>query len=200
MFTLNVCLNELYSLNVKPLTVLSMVSNEWNPTGMNVLKGIKKGLSKLELDIPINGSTEENFKTSMTAYGMAVFGYTENIIWRNSKENDHIYLIGIPYVGEEVIKNQNNILNPKIIAQIIKENPIGDFLPCGSGGIYKELEILSKENELKYILFDDIIENKNINIKKSAGPATCGIFTSKKEIKRNDIPLFEIGRIKKCIH
>jgi hypothetical protein len=52
------------------------------------------------------------------------------------------------------------------------------------------LNILSKENSLDFELFDT-----KIDLEKSAGPATCGVFTTKEKIESmGDYPLTLIGK------
>lgn len=178
-YTIRVCLNEVYSVGAKPICVISTVSNEWDNTGKEVFEGIKEELNLYSCDIPaINGSTEENFKTEMTAFGITVISETENPVWRGSKENYGVYLIGEPFVGEEVIKNEYRNLKPSIIQDIMKYHRVGDFLPCGSKGINKELEVLCGETSLN---FEKVYTDRKVNFTKSAGPSTCGIFTTDDE-------------------
>ncbi|BBE31982.1 hypothetical protein OSSY52_21230 [Tepiditoga spiralis] len=189
-YNMRVCLNEIYSVGVKPEVVFSIVSNEWNETGKNIYSGILSELKENNLEsIEVNGSTEENFKTSMTAFGLTVMGTSNKLYFRNTKKGDKVYLIGLPRVGKEVLKNEKDNLNPLMIEEIFKNHKIGDFLPCGSKGISNELKILEKENNLKV----NIIEMYDIDFNKSAGPATCGIFTSSENIILNNVKF--IGRM-----
>lgn len=189
-YSMRVCLNELYSIGVKPEVVFSVVSNEWDKTGKNIYSGILSELKENNIkDIEINGSTEENFKTSMTAFGITVMGISDTLFFRNTKKGDNVYLIGLPRVGEEVLKNEKQHLNPLIIEKIFKDYKVGDFLPCGSKGISNELKVLENETNLKV----SIIEMYGIDFNKSAGPATCGIFTSSQNIILDNVKL--IGRM-----
>jgi hypothetical protein len=189
--TLRVCLNELFSVGATPKAVFSLVANEFDPTAGTILKAIKDELEDNELkDIEINGSSEENFETKMTAFGINVFSTAKKLKMKNTKSDYFIYLVGEPFVGQEVVNNQDILLTPKIIKFIINNYEIGDLIPCGSGGILKELNILSKENSLDFELFDT-----KIDLEKSAGPATCGVFTTKEKIESmGDYPLTLIGK------
>ncbi|MGM0641637.1 MAG: hypothetical protein ACQESN_09480 [Thermotogota bacterium] len=189
--TLRVCLNELFSVGATPKAVFSLVANEFDPTAGKILKAIKDELEENDLkDIEINGSSEENFETNMTAFGLNVFSTAKKLKMRNTQPSYYIYLVGKPFVGQEVVDNQAILLKPKMIKYILDNYEVGDFIPCGSGGILKEIEVLSKENSLEYKLY----ENK-VDLKKSAGPATCGIFTTKEKIESiKDYPLTLIGK------
>lgn len=192
-YTTRVCLNELFSLGVAPTTLISLVSNEWEPTGKCILNGINDELNEngLELTI-INGSTEENFITSMTALGIVAIGNSLELKWRNSVKNSFVHLAGLPYIGEKVIENSNRLLSPKIIYELMDEYDIGDFIPCGSGGISKEIKVLEKETGLS---FKGETVKGGVDLNASAGPATCGIFTSKEIVKHPVIPIKLLGRL-----
>jgi hypothetical protein len=174
-YGLRVCLNELACLQVPPSCVISAVCNEWDTTGSAITAGIQ---SELEANgygnVPVNGSTEENFATSMTAFGITVIGFCSRLHWRGTKDGDFLYSYGIPYVGKDVIEHEEALLTPKTIKRLFKHYEIGDFLPCGSQGIAHEIEVLSAECGILV----NVNTSAGIDIHHSAGPATCGIFTS----------------------
>ncbi len=175
-YTLRVCLNEVFSVGATPICIVSTVSNEWNPTGIEVYKGIEEELEADSIDIPaVNGSTEENFDTDMTAFGITVVSQTAKPRWRGSRNGYALYLYGIPSVGPEVLPNEYRNLKPCVIKNLMDNFNTGDIIPCGSGGIYKEIEVLCAENGL---YFDKTVEHGEVSLDKSAGPSTCGIFTS----------------------
>jgi hypothetical protein len=189
--TLRVCLNELFAVGATPKAVFSLVANEFKPTAKTILKAIKDELEDNDLkDIEINGSSEENFETNMTAFGINVFSTAENLKMKNTKPDYFIYLVGMPLMGQEVVDNQDILLKPKMIKHILDNYEIGDFIPCGSGGILKEIEVLSQESSVNFELFET-----KIDLKKSAGPATCGVFTTKEKIESiGNYPLTLIGK------
>jgi len=189
--TVRVCLNEIFSVGAIPKAVFSLVANEYDPTAKTILDAIESEMEENDLnDIEINGSSEENFESKMTAFGINVFSTAKKLKMRNTQPSYYIYLVGMPFVGQEVVDNQDILLKPKMIKHILDNYEVGDFIPCGSGGVLKEIEVLSKENSLEYKLY----ENK-VDLKKSAGPATCGIFTTKEKIESiKDYPLNLIGK------
>jgi hypothetical protein len=191
-YCLRVCFNELYSVGAKPLIIVSNVSNEWDPTGKKIYASIKNECCTYNLhDIQINGSTEENFTTSMTAFSLTVIAKAEFLRWRMSEAGDFLYLVGKPYVGEDVLNNEDKLLKPNRIEELFNRFKIHDFIPCGSKGIKKEIEIIEKCSKTSFINFNTIHDTIFL---KSAGPATCGIFTtSEKGIEEKDIVL--LGRL-----
>lgn len=192
-YTTRVCLNELFSLGVIPSTLISLVSNEWEPTGRRVLDGINDELNENGLELTIvNGSTEENFSTTMTALGIVALGNSLKLKWRKSVSGSFVYLAGFPYIGEKVIENKDRLLSPKIIYELMDRYEIGDFIPCGSGGIAKEIEVLKSETGLS---FEQEYYEEKIDFSASAGPATCGIFTTKDVIEHSVIPITLLGKL-----
>ncbi len=187
-YCLRVCFNELYSVGAKPLVIVSNVSNEWDPTGKRIYESIKKECIEYNLhDIQINGSTEENFATSMTAFSITVIAQAEFLRWQMSQAGDFLYLFGKPYVGKEVLINEDKLLKPNDIDELFNKFEIHDFIPCGSKGIKKEIGIIEKHSKASFSDFNTLHEKLFL---KSAGPATCGIFTTpEKDIEKENIIL-----------
>ena len=174
-FALRVCINEILSVGALPLCVVSAVCNEWEPTGAAIYRGIRRELDRYGFgDLPINGSTEENFPTVMTAFGITVIGWAKTLHFRKTRSGDTLYLFGSPRVGQAVLENENTLLDPAAIQRLFQTCPIGDLLPCGSRGIPHELAVLAKETGLEVRLEQPL----GINSDDSAGPSTCAIFTS----------------------
>jgi len=175
-FALRVCLNEILSVGALPLCVVSAVCNEWEPTGTAIFKGIKLELDRYGFgDLPINGSTEENFPTAMTAFGITVIGWAKTLHFRKTRSGDTLYLFGSPRVGQAVLENENTLLDPAAIQRLFLTCPIGDLLPCGSRGIRHELSVLAKETGFRIHLKQPL----DIDVDGSAGPSTCALFTSR---------------------
>ncbi|HOO31684.1 MAG TPA: hypothetical protein PK466_00345 [Thermotogota bacterium] len=191
-YCLRVCLNEIYAVGAKPLIIISNVSNEWDVTGKNIYTAIKSECAKYSLDdIQINGSTEENFQTVMTAFSITVIAKAEYLKWKMSEKGDSVYLFGFPRVGTEVLENEEENLNPNDIESLLENYDIHDFIPCGSKGIEKEISLLEA------IANSDFLNFKRIHdtiFSKSAGPATCGVFTAPYDnIKERNVRL--IGKL-----
>jgi len=174
-FALRVCINEILSIGALPLCVVSAVCNEWEPTGAAIYRGIRRELDRYGFgDLPINGSTEENFPTAMTAFGITVIGWAKTLHFRETRSGDKLYLFGRPRVGQAVLENESSLLDPAVIQRLFQTYSIGDLFPCGSRGIRHEIAVLTKETGLEVHLEQPI----GIDLDGSAGPSTCAIFTS----------------------
>src|SRR6056297_873975 len=181
---LRVCLNELYAVGATPDIIISTVSNEFDVTGVKVLEGIRELCQHYHItDYTINGSSEENFATCMTGFGITVVGHANKLQWQKTVKGDYCYLYGWPLVGEEVLEHEDDLLNPLIIQRLFKEHTIHDFLPCGSGGIIGEIMVLCEQTEMAFI-DDTTDEDRDLDqlLYRSAGPSTCGIFTTAEKI------------------
>jgi len=184
-FALRVCLNEILSVGALPLCVVSAVCNEWEPTGASIFHGIQMELDRFGFrDLPINGSTEENFPTAMTAFGITVIGSAKTLSARKTRKGDFLYLYGRPFAGQAVLDHEPTLFDPAAIRRLFQTCSIGDLLPCGSRGIRHEMAVLSKETGLQIRLEYPCPPD----IDGSAGPSTCAIFTSSDKVDPLTLP------------
>ncbi|EYE88912.1 alpha-ribazole kinase [Fervidicella metallireducens AeB] len=176
-FTARVCLSEILSLKAKPMTMSISICSEPEPTGEEIIKGIKDELKEIDLDIPLIISTEKNIKTSMTALGISVFGRVkkESILLDKVKKGDFVYILGEPCVGDEVLKNVKKICTTKDIFKVVNDKNVCEVIPVGSSGIKGEMNKFMEETGLEFYYEDDI----KIDINKSAGPCTAAIVIGK---------------------
>ncbi|KEJ01959.1 alpha-ribazole-5-phosphate synthase [Clostridium botulinum] len=195
-FTIRVGILEVMCTGAEIVTVTNAVCCEMNPTGREIIDGIKGELKRAGIDeVVLTGSTEENFPSFSTGLGITVLGIVDNSIIKvnnvnncsgnNEKHNKYDILlisVGIPKVGEEInIYNDKEIVDYEDI-KILLENPkVYEIVPVGSKGILYEGEVLAKNNNLKLKLK----ENISIDIKKSNGPATTIIAAIHKEEYEN---------------
>ena len=187
---LRVCLNELYAVGAAPDVIISTVSNEFDETGKKILDGINEWCRRYHIrDYAINGSSEENFPTEMTGFGITVVGNAVQLLWNKTGEGDYCYLYGLPLVGNEVLEKDEILLNPLIIQDLFNRYDIHDFLPCGSRGIIHEIELLSGQAELPFTLTQFNKSQDSKMLYQSAGPSTCGILTSSEKISGDNIRL-----------
>ena len=171
-YTLRVCLNELAAVGATPLFVLSLVCNEWEPTGRRVLDGIRAELVESGYpDLPVSGSSEQNMPTSMTGLGIAVVGTADSLRWRHTAPGDRLVLVGLPWVGSEVLEHSGELLRPSVVRSLIGQDAVTDVIPCGSRGVRHELEVLESESGVRIVLH----EPAPVDLDKSAGPATCAL-------------------------
>lgn len=190
-YTLRVCLSELAAVGASPMLVMSLVSNEWEPTGRAILESIR---TELDIngysDVAITGSTEENMPTTMTGLGIAVLGTAPSLRWRRTRAGDSLFLVGHPWVGNEVLEHGSELLTPAVVRLLVADDAVGDFLPCGSRGIAHEIDVLEHETGVK-VQLDESWPYLN----KSAGPATCGILTAHQTPLSSPLGLTRLGSI-----
>lgn len=199
--TMNVICCELASLRVKPSVIINNVCAEMDDTGKMVIEGIREYMNDYfpEMKFILTGSTEENFKTVQTGIGLSVIGYKsrDDFSLPESNAGDLVAVIGIPKVGQEVIDDGGEILNSKELWKLLDSRCINEVIPAGSKGLFYELQQLNVADEAELLLYDDA----EIDLKKSAGPATCAVVTLPKE-KKDDfencltIPYEVIGEIR----
>ena len=198
-FAAQVSLMELIALGAKPISVIDTLSVEMEDTGRRILNGIKEALKPLDLDVEnvITGSTEENFPVSVTGMGITIIGIIdkESFLWPETNRQLIAVVVGLPKVGDEILKDRNNIMSVGETLKLKEKFYIKEILPVGSKGILYELKEVARTNGLEYTLEDNI----SIDLYKSGGPSTCVIVSIKEEdIKKlkeeTDLPIEKIGR------
>ncbi|QNO13871.1 selenophosphate synthase [Alkalicella caledoniensis] len=177
-YTAHVALCELLAIGAKPVTLINTLSVEMDDAGKEILKGIKRAISLMEEqeELLVTGTTEENIPVSQTAMGLTVIGTVNKKTWQLPKTNKGslAVVVGLPKVGEEVsLDKGKETLSIPILNMLAKNDKVQEILPVGSKGILYEIEEMAGSNNLSYILENQI----PIDLKKSAGPATCAIFS-----------------------
>ncbi|MFP4021878.1 MAG: AIR synthase related protein [Halanaerobium sp.] len=197
-YTVRVPLMEVMSLGAEVIAVVDNLAVEYEPTGREIIAGIKENLALINKCELLNGSTEENIKTVQTALGVTVIGKVsikKLKRYTSSTRNNLIAAVGLPLVGDELLKNRSQAVDFKNFLQLKKLSYIEQFLPVGSKGILYEAKILAEENKFDFKL----IKNK-VDLEKSAGPAAVvlvglkekDLVKLKKEIK---LPVNTVGRL-----
>lgn len=192
-YTTMLCLKECASIQAKPFCLVNLVSAAFEPTGKGILSGIKQALSEAGMDsLPVNGSSEENFKAVQTGGGMTLLATLDRPfelpIFR---KGDQLYLIGEPSVGDSVMANRDRILTLDLIRDFVASEGCIELVPLGSGG-------LSTEKERYEALGLDIHwESTYEEFNRSAGPATAALLVYRGEMAtcETPIPIRRIGRV-----
>jgi len=176
MFATRVCLFELISCGAKIIGISNAVCGEMHPTGEALIQGIEEELSRAGIkDIPINGSTEENFKTSMTGFGIFIMGTANKLRITPSNPGDIVICIGKPQFGAGLkVEGNDAIANYKDIQTLLGFEAVNEIIPCGSKGILYEAENLAKLNGLCFFN-----TSADLVLTGSAGPATTVIASVK---------------------
>ncbi|SMQ76047.1 alpha-ribazole kinase [Bacillus sp. OV166] len=168
-YSFRVAVMECISAGAEPISVVlhNFCGNEpWD----ELVSGIQKGLHDLNLsDVLITGSTESNFSLMQSALGLVVIGkkLTAQTLEMAYSNQLRFAVVGMPLVGEEVIE-QNDQVAPLSVFQKISR--IHDVMvwPVGSKGILYEINQMFPNLE-----FSQEMIIPNVDILKSAGPATC---------------------------
>jgi hypothetical protein len=168
-FAFRVAVMECIAAGGEPISIVlhNFCGNEpWD----ELVSGIQKGLHELNLsNVLITGSTESNFSLLQSALGLVVFG--KKAIARTTEmaySGDLKFaVIGRPLVGNEVIEQNDQVVPLSIFQEVSKVNDVMIW-PVGSKGILYELNQLFRGER-----FLQQMVNTDVDILKSAGPATC---------------------------
>jgi hypothetical protein len=190
-FTARVALMEVLSVGALPFCITVALSVEPQPTGAQILNGIRSELRHASLALPITlQSSEKNFAVKQTGLGITVLSIASprSLRMNRCERGDAVVAIGTPQVGEEVVSGERNksVSDTMDVRRLLKIPFVHEILPVGSQGILHEAQILAKESGLKLSLRSEL----NLDILKSAGPATvtlCTIPSSRSELLRRII-------------
>lgn len=196
-FCLRVPLMELICYGATPIAVIDLIGNEKEPTGDQMLKGIKAELTRAELStISLNGSTEENMPTKTSSVGITVIAEItagkENFVLQ---EACSLLQLGEPYVGEMVVKNQHTIFSYPLVKTLRQEVGVLDMLPVGSKGIRYEAQLMTENSDFQV----EFLTEENLDC--SAGPATVILLAVRLEEEADILARYtdlkKIGEFKK---
>ena len=133
--TARVAILEVLCTGAKIITITDAVCNEMEPTGKEIIKGIKDELKDANIDkVVLTGSTEENFKTSATALGITAIGLVEKrkLKVNTIKEEAIIVSIGLPKVGDEIdLSGDKEIIDYKTIKELLNIDCVYEIVPVG---------------------------------------------------------------------
>lgn len=173
-FTARVALMEVLSTGAKPICLVDTLSVEPEPTGTDIIRGVKDEAKEAGLDpnLAVTGSSEKNISVEQTGIGVTVIGITRkgSLKIGLSKPKDVVVAIGVPCVGNEVVlaEKERRIADISDLLKLLDIDFIHEVIPVGSEGIVHEIGIIAKESNLKFKLLDQ----SKVDATKSAGPAT----------------------------
>ncbi|MEL7660748.1 alpha-ribazole-5-phosphate synthase [Acetobacterium wieringae] len=176
IFAARVCLFELLSCGTEIISLSNTIVGEMEPTGAALIQGIKEELARAGIgELPINGSTEENFKTCMTGFGIFVVGIAKRLRITPSAPGDLVICIGKPKFGAALVLEGDPEIADYQDLKTLTENPaVNEIVPCGSKGILYEATNLATIHQCQF----EAMPN-NLNVVDSAGPATTVIASIK---------------------
>ncbi|TDX52999.1 AIR synthase related protein [Orenia marismortui] len=196
-FTARVALMELLASGAKPISIIDTLSVELEPTGKEIIAGIKEELFIVGIENLLTGSTEENITTVQTGIGVTAIGIAtlDQLRLAISQKGDLIVALGLPKVGYQVVEDRNQIADLELILKTLELDYIHEILPVGSKGISYEANVLAKSNQLNLELL-----NSELDLAKSAGPATVVLVSIAEsdllKLKEDiDKPINLIGRL-----
>ncbi|GAB6137042.1 AIR synthase related protein [Halanaerobaculum tunisiense] len=195
-FIVRVALMEVLASGAKPISVIDTLTVELEPTGQEIISGIKEELEKIGVKKILNGSTEENIPTVQTGLGVTVIGMVEDNSLRlaTSQLEDVVVALGFPKVGNEVLEAENQLADLDLMLQLLEMDYIHEILPVGSKGILYEAKVLADSNNLNLVL-----EDRNLDLKKSAGPSSVLLVTCTEDnlegLEEIDKPINVVGKL-----
>jgi hypothetical protein len=173
-FTARAALMEVLAVGANPVCVVDALGVEPEPLGAEILRGIRDEAEKAGLDpkLAVTGSTEKNIAVEQTGIGVTVVGTCrkEQLKIGTAQAGDVVVAVGVPCVGAEVLaeENQGKIAESTDVWALRRLEFVHEIIPVGSTGIAHEVETLAKGAKLKFT----IAEQQEVDVKKSAGPAT----------------------------
>ncbi|XHH10504.1 MAG: ribbon-helix-helix domain-containing protein [Candidatus Bathyarchaeia archaeon] len=173
-FLARVALMDVTATGAFPLLISATLGVEKDPTGNQILDGIRKETRLLGLDPNqvLLENTEDNIETVQTGVGLTVVGFANEAELRLARTcpGDKIVAIGRPKVGEEVIPAEahGEIADLRNVGQLVQRRYVHDIAAVGTFGIAAEARMMAYGVGRQLKLFD--VEGLDLN--KSAGPAT----------------------------
>jgi selenophosphate synthetase-related protein len=182
-FLARVALMDVTATGAFPLLLSVTLGVEKEPTGNQIMDGIKREARSIGLDPNqvIMENTEDNFETVQTGAGLTVVGFANEDELRIGKTvpGDTIIAIGKPKVGDEVIlaEAKGEIADLKNIMQLSQKKYVHDIAAVGTLGIADEARMMAYGvgRQLK------LAELQGVDLNKSAGPATVILASIDKE-------------------
>jgi hypothetical protein len=173
-FTARAALMEVLAVGATPFCVIDTLAVEPDPTGKQILYGIREEAEKAGLDpkLAITGSTEKNIAVRQTGIGVTVLGCCKRKQLKigKSQPGDAVAAVGVPSVGDEVLpaEAKGTIADTTDILRLRDFAFIHELIPVGSLGIKEETQKLAESSNLKF----NMTPQEMVDVEKSAGPAT----------------------------
>ncbi|MCW4010383.1 MAG: ribbon-helix-helix domain-containing protein [Candidatus Bathyarchaeota archaeon] len=178
-FLARVALMDVVATGAFPLLLSVTLGVEKEPTGEEILQGIKNEaiILGLEPNQVLMENTEENFTTEQTGAGLTVVGFAneEELRIGKTRPGDALVAIGKPKVGEEVIPAEvkGEIADLRSVSWLSQKKFIHDIVTVGTFGIAYEARMMAYAvgRQLK------LADKSGLDMEKSAGPATVVLVT-----------------------
>ncbi len=178
-FLARVALMDVVSTGAFPITLSVTLGVEQEPTGREILDGVRSETVALGLDPNqvIMENTEDNFATVQTGVGLTVVGFANEADLRLGKTQpgDLLVAVGKPRVGEAVLRAEvrGEIADLRSVTAMSQRSYVHDIAAAGTFGVAHEAQKMAYAvgRQLR------LAEEANADLKKSAGPATVVLAT-----------------------
>ena len=143
-FTCRVPLLEVLALGAQPFLVVSAIGVEPEPTGAEILRGIRDEMRTAGVpDGSVLISTEKNMPVSQTAAGVTVLAGLPRGFMRYGlgRAGDMVAAVGLPKVGAEVCLDDPEIADIPTLQLALAFPFLREALPVGSAGIAREADL-----------------------------------------------------------
>lgn len=177
---------ELLSMGIEPCSGSVTIAGEPEPTASKLLAGVRRELGG---DIQLALSTEKNMPTCMTALGVSLTGIGTLRPVGGFQTGDEIWIVGVPSVGEDVLRNAKLILTADVMRRLSASTHVREVLPVGSRGIEAELHdmLASAQSSVEWLAH-------TVDLRMSAGPSTVAIVVCEPgQIPDVSIPVLQLG-------
>jgi selenophosphate synthetase-related protein len=182
-FMARVALMDVAATGAFPLLLSVTLGVEKEPTGRQILEGIRSEARVLGLDPNqvLMENTEDNFETVQTGAGLTVVGFAnaEELRLGKTSPGDLIVAVGKPKIGDEVLPAEvrGEIADLRSIISLSQKKYVHDIAPVGTLGIAYEARMMAYAvgRQLK------LAETQGLDFNKSAGPATVILVTVNRE-------------------
>jgi hypothetical protein len=198
-YTVRVPLMEVIAAGASPIVVVNTLSVEMEPSGQEILYGMRQEMMEAGLgeDFLVTGSTEENVPMCQTALGVTVIGKAVQSALRLGKARvgDVVVCVGRPKVGDEVLDG-TPAADVLLVRRLLALPWVREILPVGSKGVLYEAKLMAEGAGAVLNLGPD----SALDVKKSAGPATCVLVAMDHErldelTRMTELPIFRVGRL-----
>ena len=178
-FLARVALMDVAATGAFPLLLSVTLGVEKEPSGREILDGIRREAAVLGLDSNqvLMENTEDNIETAQTGAGLTVVAFANEAELRLGKTlpGDVLVAVGKPKVGDEVISAEakGEIADLRSVMWLSQKKSVHDIVAVGTFGIAYEARMMAHAVGRQMKLAEDVA----VDLEKSAGPATVVLFT-----------------------
>lgn len=180
--TAKVALMELLCVYGEPILLSSTLSVEMHPAGAEMMRGIESLLKEYDPlhSIELTGSTEENFRVTVTGLGVTIVGRIKKSHWplKKTEAEDVAVMVGDAKYGEEVLQTEKERSLTLHHVKILRElSYVREVVPGGSRGMAHEIALVERASQIRFLQREAV----EPLLYRSCGPASALLVTLRKE-------------------